>query len=185
MQFAKRMFTGLGVVAFMALLFTLAAPKAVHGLVATLVQVANTPANPVPNRDADSPEHATTAVSTCSVTTGPAPSGGAGVFCIPYPGSPAGQRLVIEQLEANCDAPKGNNIIQPFIAFYVGGVQTSHNFPMISQGDDSTYVYYTANQPVRYYVDPQSQILFSAATTDGTGGTACSLQVNGYLVSYP
>jgi hypothetical protein len=37
MQFAKRLFMGLGVVAFMAMLFTLAAPKAVHGLVATLV----------------------------------------------------------------------------------------------------------------------------------------------------
>ncbi|MGA2810980.1 MAG: hypothetical protein ABSG16_06240 [Candidatus Acidiferrum sp.] len=183
MNIAKRVLMFIGFVVLAAALVSVLAPKATHALVATLVQVANTPANPVPNRDADSPEHATTVVSSCSVTTGPGP--GAGVFCVPYPGSPAGKRLVIEQLEANCSAPKGNNVTQPFIAFYVGGVQTSHNFPMISQGDDSTYVYYTANQPVRYYVDPDSQILFSAATTDTTGGTTCSLQVDGYLVIYP
>jgi len=37
MQFAKRMFMGLGVVALVAALVTLSAPKAVHAIVATLV----------------------------------------------------------------------------------------------------------------------------------------------------
>jgi hypothetical protein len=43
--------TGLGAVALAAMLLSLAAPKAVHAIVAALVEVTNTPANPVPTAD--------------------------------------------------------------------------------------------------------------------------------------
>src|SRR5271154_3686295 len=49
---AKRMVTVIGGVAIAAFLLTLAAPKAVHAIVSTLVTVANTTANPVPVDDA-------------------------------------------------------------------------------------------------------------------------------------
>ena len=51
MQFTKRLLTGLGAVALAAMLLSLAAPKAVHAIVAALVEVTNTPANPVPTAD--------------------------------------------------------------------------------------------------------------------------------------
>ncbi len=49
-SFAKRMITVGGGVAITALLLTLAAPKAVHAVVSTLVTVSNTKANPVPSQ---------------------------------------------------------------------------------------------------------------------------------------
>jgi hypothetical protein len=49
---AKRMVTVIGGVTIAAFLLTLAAPKAVHAVVSTLVTVANTTADPVPVDDA-------------------------------------------------------------------------------------------------------------------------------------
>jgi hypothetical protein len=51
MQFTKRLLMGLGGVALVAMLASMFAPKSVHALVATLVEVSNTPSNPVPNAD--------------------------------------------------------------------------------------------------------------------------------------
>jgi hypothetical protein len=48
MNFAKRMLMVVGGVAVAGLLGAILTPKAAHGIVATLVQVVNTPANPVP-----------------------------------------------------------------------------------------------------------------------------------------
>ncbi len=48
MQFAKRMLMVAGAVALAAILGMAIAPKAAHGLVAALVQVTNTTANPIP-----------------------------------------------------------------------------------------------------------------------------------------
>jgi hypothetical protein len=51
MQFAKRLLMGVGAVALTAMLVSLGAPKAVHAVVAALVQVTNTNSNPVPTAD--------------------------------------------------------------------------------------------------------------------------------------
>jgi hypothetical protein len=48
MQVLKRLLMGFGSILAAALLLALAAPKSAHALVAALVQVTNTPANPVP-----------------------------------------------------------------------------------------------------------------------------------------
>jgi hypothetical protein len=48
MNSAKRLLMGVGVVVLAGTFGALLAPKAAHGIVATLVQVANTSANPVP-----------------------------------------------------------------------------------------------------------------------------------------
>jgi hypothetical protein len=69
MQFAKRMFMGFGVVAFMTVLLSLSAPKVVHGIVATLVQVANTSANPVPTLEQEA-QSAFVAQGTCQISPG-------------------------------------------------------------------------------------------------------------------
>ncbi len=51
MQFTKRLLMGLGGVALVATLVSMCVPRSVHALVATLVQVSNTPSNPVPTAD--------------------------------------------------------------------------------------------------------------------------------------
>jgi hypothetical protein len=51
MRFAKRLLMGVGAAALVAILGMAIAPKAAHGVVATLVDVANTPSNPVATQD--------------------------------------------------------------------------------------------------------------------------------------
>ncbi len=51
MRFMKNLFIGIGVAALAGVLLTFIAPKAVHAAVATLVEVTNTPLNPVPTAD--------------------------------------------------------------------------------------------------------------------------------------
>ena len=54
MQVLKRLLMGFGSILAAALLLVVAAPKSAHALVAALVQVSNTPANPVPVVDVQS-----------------------------------------------------------------------------------------------------------------------------------
>ena len=49
MRFVKTTLMGMGGIAGVALAVLLLVPKAAHAVVATLVQVANTTSNPVPN----------------------------------------------------------------------------------------------------------------------------------------
>jgi hypothetical protein len=55
MNFAKRLLMAAGAVALAGTFGALLAPKAAHALIATLVQVANTPSQPVPVKDVQSP----------------------------------------------------------------------------------------------------------------------------------
>jgi hypothetical protein len=94
MQFAKRLFMGIGVVAFMAVLLSLAAPKVVHGIVATLVQVANTSANPVPTLEQEAQSAFVAqgscfySLGSCNVTT---------LYSVP-----AGRTAVLESVSVGC-----------------------------------------------------------------------------------
>jgi hypothetical protein len=65
MQFAKRLLMGVGAAALAAILGMAIAPRAAHGLVAALVQVTNTPTNPVNTLAADAAT-AFVAENTCS-----------------------------------------------------------------------------------------------------------------------
>ena len=197
MQFAKRLFMGLGAVALMAVLLTLAAPKAVRGVVATLVQVANTTANPIPNRDVDEPGHATLVVLACSSITEQG-SGFQGVLpfycylqdasqcCVgPFYSVPAGYRLEIQQLDANCLTPKNQSITQVGLQVTTSGWPTPHWLPLVNQGtgEDSTVL--ENNLAVHYYADPGSSLQFQGFQTDFTRNTGCLFTVSGYLISYP
>jgi hypothetical protein len=53
MQLLKRGLMAAGALALAAMLLNIVAPKAAHAIVATAVQVMNTSATPVPNRDVD------------------------------------------------------------------------------------------------------------------------------------
>jgi|HubBroStandDraft_1064217.scaffolds.fasta_scaffold166776_3 hypothetical protein len=65
MQLTKTLMMGFGAVLLAALLLALAVPKATHTFVATLVQVANTVADPVPNKDVDNPGRANIQLAGC------------------------------------------------------------------------------------------------------------------------
>jgi hypothetical protein len=158
------------------------APKTAHGLVAALVQISNTPSNPVPNRDVDLPARASIQQLSCE---GSSFAGGDILGCDPGFTVPAGQRLVLQQLESVCATPRGNNVYSANIVFSEAGFGGFHPFALISEGDAAGVVEYGQNQQVNYYLDPGSPINFRATTTDTSGSTNCYFAVSGYLVSYP
>jgi len=182
MNFVKRVLMFVGFVVLAAALVSVLAPKATHALVATLVQVANTSANPVPNTDVDNSGRATTVLQNCD---GRSLVGDGQLSCDTGYNVPAGQRFVIEELEANCTAPKGNNIYSADVVFVQAGFGTFHMLPLISQGVASGQAQYIQNQRVRYYADPGSQLTFYTQTTDTSGNTSCYFAASGYLISYP
>jgi len=110
-----------GAVALSVLIVAVLAPSAAHGLVATLVQVVNTTANPVINRDAD----AATRTPYQSVQEGNCD--GLTICEITFPGPPPGTRLVIENvytqlsLHAGSVAPTGH-ISGPGVYVGISGV---------------------------------------------------------------
>ncbi len=107
MRFAKRMLMGVGAVALTAMLLNVAAPRAVHALVATLVQVTNTTANPVPVVDLS--KSAAQNIELVCINTSPYPC-----FLVPPTGTidltpptawtvPAGVNFVITDVEINTE----------------------------------------------------------------------------------
>ena len=80
MLFLKRGLMAAGALALAAMLLNFVAPNGVHAAVATLVQVVNTAATPVPNRDVDAAGRNAYILqcynsSTGDCTTGPVPAG--------------------------------------------------------------------------------------------------------------
>ena len=183
MGFAKRVLMFLGLVVLVAAVVSVLAPKATHALVATLVQVANTSANPAIIRDTDNSGRGNIQNPNCQAFSTPGLA--AAVFCSPSYTVPAGQRLVIEQLEANCSTPEGNNLNQPVVDLTVGGNENFHVFALTSQGNFQGLTRFVQNQQVRYYADPGTALNFSVDTSDQSGLTQCNFEVNGYLISYP
>lgn len=97
MKFVQRMLLGFGGLALAALLVTMAVPKVAHAVVATLVQVSNTTANPAITSNMDNPgrvAYQSTQFGTSSVGPGATELG----FGVTFPAVPANHRLVVEHV---------------------------------------------------------------------------------------
>jgi hypothetical protein len=137
MQFAKRLMMILASFVLLVAIVSLAAPKAVHATVATLVQVTNTSANPVPTVATDNP-----ALQPFAHTYGVY-----GQLDHTFE-VPAGKTLVIEQVEVSCF-----QIVLPYAVLGVttGGVQNYTTlFPAPAPGDNTNW---GLTQMVRFYAD--------------------------------
>jgi hypothetical protein len=180
MNFIKKISMFIGFVVLAAAIVSALAPKATHALVATLVQVSNTPSSPVPNKDVDSPAHATVVPLNCfaqadQFSGGEACTlgvGGGSAFTVP-----AGQRLVVEQMSAFCQTSPNGSI--PFVEFAVTEAGTQVTVPLVLTSNQNNEL---VTQAVRYYADPGSTISGSAS---GPNGAFCEYSAHGYLVTYP
>jgi hypothetical protein len=171
MQFAKRLMMILGSLVLLAAIVSLAAPKVAHAVVATLI------------RDVDNPARQTVVVPSCYAAQND--SNPTFYSCtLPYT-VPAGQRLVLEQLELYCQLPGTTTIDNSFLQFAEGGTETSHYLFPALQVSGSGFGIYGLNQSVRYYADAGSALVIGVNTTDPSGNTHCNFQANGYLISYP
>ena len=178
MKYKKRIGLGLAGIVTVALVLALATPKAVHAMVAALV------------RDVDNPARLPTVTRYCyGQNTPDFQSVDPGIFkCDTSYTVPAGQRLVIEQVDGVCYTPVGTNLYQTFLDVAAAGqpFPDAHKLVLSNQGSaGNNKLEYALNQPVRYYADPGSTLFFVFSTTDASGSSYCTLQVNGYLISYP
>jgi hypothetical protein len=181
MNLSKKVATYLAFVVLAAILISVLAPKATHALVATLVQVANTSANPVPTSDVNNPDRATILILSCQSTSTVTNTV---LTCDPGSKVPAGQRLVIDRVEADCSKIPGTVLGESFISLTEGGNSTRHVLPM-NTPETGINTEYVLSQQVRYSADAGSSINFFAETTDTAGGAECDFQADGYLVNYP
>jgi hypothetical protein len=180
---AKRMAGIIGGVTIAAFLLTLAAPKAVHAIVSTLVTVSNTAANPVPIRAADNPaRQAVLLTASLELPDGQASDRTAlldsnlAQFTVP-----AGQRLVVDSVSGNAGTPSGQTPTQIAI---MGNSQTSIYPVATFQGSSSGYNLFSYATSYTTYVDPGSQPqAFCSRGPSSSGIAICNFFVAGHLES--
>jgi hypothetical protein len=179
MRFAKRLLMGVGAVALTAMLVSLAAPRAVHAVVAALVQVTNTPANPVPVVDLS--KSAAQNIELVCIDTSPYPC-----FLVPPTGTidlttltawtvPAGTNFVITDVEINTEVE-----MDGVTATFFGVLWTPPDSSP-QRGDSWT----VTNGPTAEFTFPSGIVVASGSTITGKiGPDVISGTVRGYLAPY-
>jgi hypothetical protein len=178
MKLIQKSLAGLGGIVLAAILLAALAPKATRGVAAALVQVTNTSANPVPNRDVDNgPRQAVSLVA--SANTELADFQLADDRIEDYV-VPAGKRLVVEFISGTIRAPAGAHISDAFLLGATSsGEYADHLSPnLITAGDFNIY---QVSQPIRAYYDAGKQIQASVPLTSGSFPLVI-FTLRGYLV---
>lgn len=163
MKFAKSILMGTGSLVLAGLLLTLLVPKAAHAIAATLVQVANTSANPIPNRDQDNP-----AQQPFQWLTQPAARNGQTRAETDFT-VPIGKRLVLEYISAEIPEGSGNVTVETT----VGGNLAAWYF---IQGSSTRGFF-----PTRIYADPGTSV---QVIVQGSN-TQADVELSGHFVNIP
>ncbi len=164
-------FAALGVVVTLALV----TPRAAHALAAALVQVTNTPANPVPNQDVDAPGRHPFA-ATCTVGSG-------GQECS-LSTVPANTEYVIQTITVILTAGPGLPA-QPSAGEFettAGGTTAGVAFfPLINSGGEVA----SATQSLTAYADPGTTPICAVQTPNFLPDSVVTCTITGYTVSVP
>lgn len=183
MKFAKPALMVVGCVLLTGLTLTLVAPKTVHALAATLVQITNTRSNPVPTQDVDiAARHPFTA--TCNVYA----NGGAFATCQPTPAPPTtGYETVIQNVNIALNQDSGN--VQPFVtdlSYYTAGADFQFYVPLLTQTQGTPAGgEWIGNQPAAIYMDPSAFNPLQCNSLWNGGYATLTCTVSGYTVSIP
>lgn len=172
MQILKRLLMGFGSILTAALLLAAVAPKSAHALVATLVQVTNTSANPVPTVATDNP--ALQPLGNFQFATAGPP-----YFTLPVP---AGKTLVLEEFGLDC-VFSTDPLVQTNINLNVQNstIATVYTFVPTVFGNQII-----VTQPVHIYADPGSFLqITTGIDLTGYPGLGCSASFSGHYVNTP
>jgi hypothetical protein len=179
MKLKNPVLTVIGGLLLVVLAAPLVAPKAVHALAATLVQVTNTSSNPVINQDVDSPgrsPYSETALCV-SETTNQCEAHFAAV--------PPNKRLVVEFIASSVDTP--TTLINE--EFVISGGPSVIFMPILQTlqgGDPVGNKIYIANQPMLYYFESGHAPLFGMnAQTGAHEFMSGEVTLSGYYVNLP
>ncbi|MGA2813468.1 MAG: hypothetical protein ABSG16_18865 [Candidatus Acidiferrum sp.] len=174
MKHLQRFLMGLGTVVLLAVSLQLAAPKAVHAVVSTLVTIANTPSNPVYTTDAVNSENLLQV--TCAMSF--ASSNGSDISNKNCYTVPAGQRALIEQVDGICSTQTGTAIAN--VNLYVDP-QTQHQLPLTLENGSTDLNFYTFSVPSHYYSAVNATFMTYAGASPGAAAN-CYVNVSGRLM---
>jgi hypothetical protein len=167
MQTVRRLLMGVGAIAMVATILSLVAPKSAHALVAALVQVTNTTANPAVTLDADKATRIP--YESASEAAGFAGTCGATIQCQfdGFTTVPAGYRLVVQQIAATVGANSANPTPNGSFVTVTGNV-----------GSAPVDVF------TGTYITKQGEAVFHQSVLEYVNaGSAPSLLINGDLIS--
>ena len=192
MKLIQKKLAGLGGILLAAILIAALAPKATRGVAAALVQVANTSANPVPNRDIDNgPRQGVTLVAGFVGDTKLLPLiDAADRFGVTPYTVPAGKRLLVQFISGQFQTPAGAHIFEATIFGDIlphPGTGFSQLIPvsetlapqLLTAG---TFNIYQVSQPVWFYEDAGATLRVDVELTSGNFATNGNFLVRGYLV---
>jgi hypothetical protein len=175
MKLKNPVLTVIGGLLLVVLAAPIFAPKTVHALAATLVQITNTSANPVINQDMDSPgRNPYYQTASCVSNTSQCAA--------QFPQVPPNKRLVVQYFESSVDTPT---------ALSDGEFETPNvNFlPILYtlQGNDPTgNKIYVSSQPMLYYFEAgQAPFFVMNAQTGGFNFMSGEVTLTGYYVNVP
>jgi hypothetical protein len=176
----QKLATTLAGMFFAVLLLVAFVPQAARGVAAALVQIINTAANPVPNRDVDNgPRQAVTLQASCSTIESVVfeEQNGTGVQYI----VPAGKRLVIEFISGNFTTPAGAHLANAFIFGNTSSGQYADYLSpnLVTAGNFNVY---QLAQPMWAYYDEGTAIRIAVTLTSGSFATSGIFTLRGYLV---
>lgn len=176
MNFIRKAVTTLGGIFLAVLLIAALAPRATHGLVAALVQVANTTTNPAVTSDADR----STRLPYQSFVSFTPSSSGVSPQSVSTATVPAGYRLVIQNVSANISIQTANPVPSACIS---SNFSPSLAFPCFtgtfigSVVDEGIF-----NQQVTRYIGPgDTPIVTFLGDFYSTCAGCSSVTVTGYL----
>ncbi len=188
MNFAKRTLMVVGVVALAVLIVAVLAPNTAHGLVAALVQVTNTTANPVPTASTDA-QSGFVASNYCYFNSS-WPQDQCALD--PLYSVPAGKIAVLESASGACVTSSAKGMREFQLQFTdPAGNYGQLGFPptnVATPGSDTmnTGAVGTTAQNFKFYASAGSSIKFYGyAAENQSGGMFCRFTVSGHLAPTP
>lgn len=176
MNFAKRILLVAGSAALAVMLGGLLAPKAVHAVVAALVQVTNTSANPVPVTDVGTLEPFQTF---CVGSDGVGVVTDQCTFTVP-----ANKRLVVRTASVQLIADAGVRVLRSGLSVDMGGTASLFLVPapFTGTGNLGTFDYSQGTQQLTVYADPGTTVACDAnLNSPPSSFNFFSCSVSGYL----
>ena len=191
MRCAERSLMTAGALVLAGLMGTMIAPKVAHAVVATLVQVVNTPANPVPNADVNAPGEEPFQTILCQAA-GTGTCFEPNSFVVPATTSDglSIKRVVVDYVSVRCEQ-SGVVGLAPILGTLMnensvnGSVYAGTIYLPLTPSPGATSTDFVSSVAARAYADPGTAVGAGIVGSVGPGSSAaCRFDIDGYFVTH-